>query len=105
GVGGGGGCDRENLDQVLGMLQVNIVALTHLTRLFLPQMVERRSGRGMNVASVAAFQPGPLMAVFFATKAYVLSFSEAISSELKRTGVTVTAVCPGPTATEFGKRA
>jgi short-subunit dehydrogenase len=105
GFGGHGRFDTENVDQILGMLQVNIVALTHLTRLFLPGMIERKRGRIMNLASVASFLPGPLMAVYFATKAYVLSLSEAISSELKRTGVTVTAVCPGPTRTEFGKRA
>ena len=105
GFGGHGRFDGEDLDQILGMLQVNIVALTHLTRLFLPGMVERKSGRVMNLASVASFLPGPLMAVYFASKAYVLSFSEAIAAELKRTGVTVTAVCPGPTKTEFGKRA
>ena len=105
GFGGHGRFDREDLDEVLGMLQVNIAALTHLTRLFLPQMVERKSGRVMNVASTAAYQPGPLMAVYYATKAYVLSFSEAIAAELKRTGVTVTALCPGPTNTEFQTRA
>jgi short-subunit dehydrogenase len=105
GFGGHGRFDRENVDEILGMLQVNIVALTHLARLFLPPMIERRHGRVMNLASTAAFQPGPLMAVYYASKAYVLSLSEAISSELKRTGVTVTAVCPGPTETEFQKRA
>jgi short-subunit dehydrogenase len=68
-------------------------------------MVERRSGRILNVASTAAFQPGPLMAVYYATKAYVLSFSEAIANELDGTGVTVTTLCPGPTETEFQKRA
>jgi uncharacterized protein len=89
----------------LGMLQVNIVALTHLTRLFLPDMLKRRSGRIMNLASVTAFLPGPLMAVYYATKAYVLSFSEALASELAGSGVTVTAVCPGPTKTGFQDRA
>jgi hypothetical protein len=105
GFGGHGRFDREEIDQILGMLQVNIAALTHLTRLFLPPMVERGRGRVMNVASTAAFQPGPLMAVYYATKAYVLSFSEAIASELNRTGVRVTALCPGPTSTEFQQRA
>jgi short-subunit dehydrogenase len=89
----------------LAMLQVNVVALTHLTRLFLPGMLKRRSGRIMNVASVAAFLPGPLMAVYYATKAYVLSFSEALASEVAGGGVTVTALCPGPTKTEFQIRA
>jgi uncharacterized protein len=77
----------------------------HLTKLFLPDMLSRRSGRIMNVASTAAFQPGPLMAVYYATKSFVLSFSEAIANELKGTGVTVTALCPGPTESEFQKRA
>ena len=87
------------------MIQVNVVALTHLTRLLLPGMLARRRGRILNVASTAAFQPGPLMAVYYATKAYVLSFSEAIASELRGSGVTVTALCPGPTATGFQRRA
>jgi short-subunit dehydrogenase len=86
----------------LEMIQVNIVALTQLTKLLLPGMVSRKQGRILNVASTAAFQPGPLMAVYYATKAYVLSFSEAIADELRDTGVTVTALCPGPTATGFG---
>ncbi|MBW4671229.1 MAG: SDR family oxidoreductase [Cyanomargarita calcarea GSE-NOS-MK-12-04C] len=89
----------------LKMLQVNIVSLTHLTKLFLKDMVEQGYGKILNVASVAAFQPGPLMAVYFATKAYVLSFSEAIANELQDTGVTVTVLCPGPTASEFQKTA
>src|SRR5438045_741754 len=105
GFGGHGRFDREDRDEILGMLQVNIVALTELTRLFLPAMVDRKRGRVMNVASTAAFLPGPLMAVYYASKAYVLSFSEAVAAELKRTGVTVTALCPGPTITEFQKRA
>jgi short-subunit dehydrogenase len=89
----------------LDMLQVNIAAVTHLTKLFLPQMLERKRGRILNVASTAAFQPGPLMAVYYATKAYVLSFSEAIAEELRGTGVTVSALCPGPTATGFQQTA
>ncbi len=89
------------LAQQLEMVQVNVTALTHLTRLFLPGMLERGRGGVLNVASTAAFQPGPLMAVYYATKAYVLSFSEAVAEELARTGVTVTALCPGPTTTEF----
>lgn len=89
----------------LAMLQVNIVALTHLTRLFLPAMLKRGSGRIMNVSSLAAFLPGPLMAVYYATKAYVLSFSEALDNEVAGSGVTVTAFCPGPTKTEFQSRA
>jgi hypothetical protein len=92
-------------EDILGQIQLNITALTQFTRLFLPPMVERRSGRIMNVASTAAFQPGPLMAVYYATKAYVLSFSEAIANELRHSGVTVTCFCPGATHTGFAKRA
>lgn len=89
----------------LNMIALNIVALTHLTRLFLPGMIAQRSGRVLNVASTAAFQPGPFMACYYASKAYVLSFSEAIAEELRGTGVTVTTLCPGATATGFAKRA
>jgi short-subunit dehydrogenase len=89
----------------MSMLQLNVNALTHLTRLFLPGMIERRSGRVMNVASTAAFQAGPLMAVYYASKAYVLSLSEALHNEVRDRGVSVTALCPGPTITEFGRRA
>jgi short-subunit dehydrogenase len=91
--------------EILGQIDLNIRALTELTRLFLPPMLQRRSGRIMNVASTAAFQPGPLMAVYYATKAYVLSFSEAIANELRDSGVTVTCLCPGATHTDFAKRA
>jgi len=87
------------------MIQVNVTALTHLTRLFLPAMLSRRSGRILNVASTAAFQPGPFLAVYYATKAYVLSFSEAVAEEVRGTGVTVTALCPGPTHTGFAAEA
>jgi uncharacterized protein len=92
-------------EQILGQIQLNITALTELTRLFLPPMISRRSGRIMNVASTAGFQPGPLMAVYYATKAYVISFSEAIANELRNSGVTVTCFCPGATDTGFAKRA
>jgi hypothetical protein len=92
-------------DWELAMVQVNVVALTHLTKLFLRGMVERGRGRILNMASTAAFQPGPMMAVYYATKAYVLSFSEALANELQGTGVTVTALCPGPTETGFQSRA
>jgi hypothetical protein len=101
GLGGAGRFDRQDETRVSEMLQVNIVALTELTRLLLPAMVARGRGRIMLVASVAAFQPGPRMAVYFASKAYVLSFGEALAYELRRTGVTVTTLCPGATATEF----
>lgn len=89
----------------LEMIQVNCVALTQLTKLLLPGMVERKRGRVLNVASTASFQPGPYMAVYYATKAYVLSFSEAVADELRDTGVTVTALCPGPTETGFAAAA
>ncbi len=83
------------------MIQVNVVALAALTRLFVPDMIARGSGCILNVASLAGFVAGPLHAVYFATKAFVLSFSESVANELHGTGVTVTALCPGPTRTEF----
>ncbi len=93
------------LARELAMIQVNLVAVTELTKRLLPGMLQRRRGRILNLASTAAFQPGPLMAVYYATKAYVLSFSEALANETAGTGVTVTALCPGPTLTEFQKQA
>jgi len=87
------------------MIDLNVGTLTDLTRTILPHMIARKNGRILNVASVAAFQPGPLMAVYYATKAYVLSFSEALSNELQGTGITVTCLCPGPTKTSFEKNA
>jgi short-subunit dehydrogenase len=87
------------------MIQVNVTALSELTKRLLPGMVARRSGRVLNVASTAAFVPGPLMAVYYATKAYVLSFSQALANELAGTGVTVTALCPGPVRTRFAETA
>jgi|SRR5579859_1650306 len=105
GFGAFGNFAEMSEDQVLGQISLNIVALTQLTRLFLPPMLVRRRGRIMNVASTAGFQPGPLMAVYYATKAYVLSFTEAIANEVRNTGVTATCFCPGPTHTGFGKRA
>ena len=87
------------------MLQLNIVALTHLTRLYLPSLIAQGQGRILNVASLAAFLPGPYLAVYYATKAYVLSFTNAIASELQGTGVTATTLCPGPTESEFQERA
>jgi uncharacterized protein len=89
----------------LQMIQLNIAALTDLTRLFLPLFIEQRRGRILNVASTAAFQPGPLMSVYYASKAYVVSFSQAIHNEARFYGVTVTCLCPGPTKTEFAQRA
>jgi hypothetical protein len=103
GLGGVGRFDRMDAVRISEILQVNIVALTELTRLMLPGMVARGRGRVMLVASTAGFQPGPGMAVYFATKAYVLSLGEALAEELRGTGVTVTTLCPGPTATNFAQ--
>jgi short-subunit dehydrogenase len=105
GLGDSGRFDHADPGKVAAMLNVNVVALTELTRLVLPGMVARRRGRIMLVASTAAFVPGPGMAVYYASKAYVLSFGEAIAFELRGTGVTVTTVCPGATATEFAATA
>jgi len=105
GFGWRGEFAKMNTADALEMIQVNISSLTHLTRLFLPGMIERKRGKILNVTSTAAFQPGPLMATYYASKAYVLNFSLALTEELRGTGVTVTALCPGPTATGFGKRA
>ncbi len=92
---------ESDLQRQTGMIDLNIRTLTVITHLFLPEMIKNKKGRIMNVASTAAFQPGPYMSVYYATKAYVLYFSEAIASELKDKGVTVTALCPGPTTTNF----
>jgi len=105
GFGAYGNFAQMSEDLILGQINLNITALTELTRLFLPPMVSRRKGRIMNVASTAGFQPGPLMAVYYATKAYVISFSEAIANELRDSGVTVTCFCPGATNTGFAGRA
>jgi short-subunit dehydrogenase len=85
-------------------MQLNMATVVVLTKLFLPDLLATR-GKLLNTASTAAFQPGPYMAVYYATKAFVLSFSEAIASELEGTGVTVTALCPGPTASGFQEKA
>lgn len=92
-------------DESSGQIALNITALTHLTKLFVAPMLQRKSGRVLNVASTAGFQPGPLMAVYYATKAYVISFSEALANELQGTGITVTCLCPGLTDTQFQTRA
>ena len=89
-------------ERQMGMIELNVTALTKLSRLVLPGMIERRWGGILNVASTAAFQAGPHMAVYYATKAFVLSLSEALHEEVKPHNVTVTALCPGPTSTEFG---
>lgn len=95
-------CDWEKQYE---MIQVNIVALMQLTRLFAEQMVKHKKGRILNMASAASFQPGPLYASYYASKAFVLSFTEAIAEELKGTGVHAMALCPGPTRTNFVDRA
>ncbi len=101
GFGDYGNFYETSLDKELQMINLNIIALTQLCKLYLKDMIKRGSGKIMNVASTAAFQPGPGMAVYFATKAYVLHFSEAIGNEVGDKGVTVTALCPGPTISGF----
>ena len=105
GVGTFGLFQEQPLGKILELLQINIVSLTELTHRLLPRMIEQGHGRVMNVASTAAFQPGPLMAVYYASKAYVLHFSEAIGEELRDSRITVTALCPGPTASGFEQSA
>jgi len=105
GVGTYGPFAQADLPMEEAMMQVNMVTLTQLTRLVLPDLLQAGEGYILNVASTAAFQPGPLMAIYYATKAYVLSFSEALANELRGTGVSVTALCPGPTRTAFQERA
>ncbi|MBI3021739.1 MAG: SDR family oxidoreductase [Candidatus Omnitrophica bacterium] len=95
---------KTDLTTELAMIQVHVATLTHLTKLLLPDLVQTH-GKILNVASIAAFQPTPLMAVYAATKAYVLSFSEALANEVRELGVSVTALCPGPTPTGFQQRA
>ncbi len=101
GFGDFGAFFASDLKKQSDMIAVNITALTKLCHLFMSPMIERGSGKILNMASIAAFQAGPLMSVYYATKAFVLSLTEALSVELKNTGVTVTAVCPGPTKTGF----
>jgi len=104
GFGGRGAFLETDWNAEAEMLQVNIVALTHLTKVFLPQ-IRAREGKLLNVASTAAFLPGPFMAVYYASKAFVLHFTEAIAEELSGTGATVTCLCPGPVKTNFQQRA
>jgi short-subunit dehydrogenase len=103
GFGALGAFSELSLPRQLEMLQVNITALTELTGLFLPGMIQRKRGGILNVGSVAGFQPGPGMAVYFATKAFVLSFTEALAEELSGTGLAVSVLCPGPTETNFSQ--
>ena len=101
GFGGYGYFHERSMDDYMDMINVNVISLMLLTRLYLPGMVERRNGRILNVSSSASFVPGPLQAVYFASKAFVTSFSQAIAEEVKEKGVTVTALCPGMVDTEF----
>jgi hypothetical protein len=105
GYGAHGAFSSSDPANMSGMVALNVAALADLTRMFLPGMVERGQGRVMNVSSIASFVPGPYMAVYHATKAFVTSFSEALAEELRGTGVTVTALCPGPVRTGFAARA
>lgn len=105
GFGESGEFIKTNTTNTSNMIAVNVMSLTELTRFFGADMAERKKGKIVNVASVAAFFPGPLMAVYYATKSYVLSFSESIREELKPYGVSVTCLCPGPTTTNFQNRA
>lgn len=101
GVGGSGGFQTLTWEQINNLINLNIAAVTRLTKLFLPDMLAAKQGKILQVASTAAFQPGPGMAVYYATKAYVLSFSEALWQELKDHNIIVSALCPGPTKTDF----
>ncbi len=105
GFGAHGAFAALPLQHQLEMIAVNVTALTALTRLFLPDMLARKQGRILNVGSTAGFQPGPNMAVYYATKAYVLLFSEALAEELAGSGVSLTCLCPGPTKTQFAATA
>ncbi len=105
GFGGNGKFAETDLGVELDMMALNDTALVTLTKLALPGMLKRGRGKILNIASTAAFVPGAFMAIYYASKAFVLSFSEALASELKGTGVTVTCLCPGPTLTGFQKRA
>lgn len=105
GYGYAGAFSDSDLGTELGMIDLNIRALVELTHLYWPRMLAARSGGVLNVASTAAFQPGPLMATYFASKAFVLSFSEALWEEARGTGVRVSCLCPGPTVSNFRQRA
>ncbi|MBN2070068.1 MAG: SDR family oxidoreductase [Candidatus Krumholzibacteriota bacterium] len=100
-----GDFSKNKSEDISNMIGCNVSSLTLLTRSLLPGMIERGGGRILNVASTASFRPGPMMAVYSATRAYILSFSRALSSELQNSGITVTALCPGPIDTGFARRA
>ena len=105
GLGGYGKFYQRERNKEVDMIQLNIVALTELTHLILPEMVARKNGKILNTASTAGFIPGPMQSVYFATKAFVISFSQGIAQEVSTNGITVTALCPGPVRTEFEKEA
>ena len=105
GVGTYGLFAEADLERELAMMRLNMISLTVLTKLFLTEMLQRGSGRILNVASTAAFQPGPLMAVYYASKAYVVSFTEALANELQGSGIAASVLCPGPTRSGFEARA
>jgi short-subunit dehydrogenase len=105
GIGYGGSFHDNTLKEEMDVLQVNVVSLVRLSHLFATDFVARRSGKILNVASLAAFQPGPFLANYYATKAYVLSFSEALSHELRKANITLTTLCPGTTRTDFHRKA
>lgn len=105
GFGTSGKFHKQDLSQNLNMIQVNVSSLVSLSHFYLQDMVEKDKGQILNVASVAAFLPGPRLACYYATKAFVLSFSQALNEELSQTKVSVTAVCPGPVDTEFADTA
>jgi uncharacterized protein len=105
GIGDYGFFHESDWNKTAKMIDLNIRSLTHLTRLFLPDLIQKERAYILNVASTAAFQPGPLMSVYYASKHYVLAFGEAIANELEGTGVTVTTLCPGPTESEFRETA
>jgi short-subunit dehydrogenase len=105
GYGHAGALASSDRDTQLGMIDLNVRALVELTHIYWDDMLRRRRGGVLNVASTAAFQPGPLMAVYYASKAFVLSFSEALWEEARGTGVKVSCLCPGPTKSGFRARA
>ncbi|MES2625065.1 MAG: SDR family oxidoreductase [Pseudomonadota bacterium] len=105
GVGHRGVFHETDLQKSINIIRLNAEAVTRMTSLFLPDMVARNSGKILNVGSVAGFEPGPLAAVYHASKAYVISFTEALAEELKDTDIQITVVCPGPTDTEFFRKA
>lgn len=105
GAGEHGFFKETSLEQELAIIQLNVISLVHLTKLYLKEMVERNNGKILQLASISSYQPTPLLAVYAATKAFVLSFTDALINELKDTGVTMTALIPGATDTEFFVRA